>query len=72
VNHLRDFRSELLLKIELARLLTIDSTALLELQREVVHQWLEHIPCDVDSSGDVVSIWRNEMATAALRFLDQL
>ena len=72
VNHLRDFRSELLLKIELARLLTIDSTALLVLQREVVHQWLEHFPCEVDSSGDVVSIWRNEMATAALRFLDQL
>lgn len=72
VNHLRDFRSELLLKIELARLLTIDSTALLVLQREVVHQWLEHFPCEVDLSGDVVSIWRNEMATAALRFLDQL
>jgi DNA-binding PadR family transcriptional regulator len=72
VNHLRDFRTELLLKIELARLLTIDSTALLELQREVVHQWLEHFPCEVDSTGDVVSIWRNEMATAALRFLGQL
>jgi len=72
VNHLRDFRSELLLKIELTRLLKMDSTALLELQREVVQQSLEHFPCDVDTSGDVVSIWRNEMATAALRFLDQL
>jgi hypothetical protein len=72
VNHLREFRSELLLKIELARLLKIDTSALLELQREVVHQSLQHFPSEVDSSGDVVSIWRNEMATAALRFLDQL
>lgn len=72
VDHLRDFRSELLLKIELTRLLELDPTALLELQRKVVHQSLEHFPCEADTSGDVVSIWRNEVAAAALRFLDQL
>lgn len=72
VSHLRDFRSELLLKIELSRLLRVDQTELLARQREVVHLWLGNSPEDVDTSGDAVSIWRNEMAAAALRFLDQL
>ena len=78
VAHLRDLRSELLLKLVIAEICNIDLTAMLEQQRDHI----EHIaatltaPTPNDSNGssdtDVVNLWRTELSQAALRFLDRL
>jgi len=70
VSHLRDLRSELLLKLVLLDLLGRDASALLMQQRNLVaaaHGLLER-----DAGRDVVGLWRAESAAAALRFLDRL
>lgn len=69
VEHIRDLRSELLLKILLSAENSIDVTEMLTEQRrrviEIV-ETLEHAPGD-----DVVHLWRREAAQAALRFLER-
>jgi PadR family transcriptional regulator AphA len=70
VEHLRDLRSELLLKLVIAQRCDIDVTPMLVRQREVVAELVAAIGEHVD--GDVVALWRRATSDAALRFLDEL
>jgi PadR family transcriptional regulator AphA len=81
VEHLRDLRSGLLLKLVIAERCSIDVTSMLQRQRNLVAELATAIGAEsrsdpnlgtTDASGtDVVELWRREAATAALRFLDQ-
>jgi len=69
VPHLRDLRSELLLKLVLADLHDLDVGGMLDEQRGLVDRTI----AGLDVSGrpdDLVREWRWEMAHAARRFLD--
>jgi DNA-binding PadR family transcriptional regulator len=70
VGHLRDLRSELLLKIVLAADSDIDIADTLDAQRDRITEFLAHL--DADDSTDIVQLWRHESAVAALRFLQRL
>lgn len=70
VDHLRDLRSELLLKITLAADNNIDITDTLDAQRARITDFLATLD-DADTT-DIVHLWRHESAAAALRFLDRL
>ena len=77
VEHLRDLRSELLLKLVIADRCSIDVTAMLHQQRSLVAELAAAISAapglpDDRTSVDVVTLWRHETSDAALRFLDQL
>jgi DNA-binding PadR family transcriptional regulator len=74
VAHLRDLRSELLLKLVIAEICGIDITATLEAQRRVIDEVAAALAEQIvaSNSTDVVALWRNEAAQAALRFLDRL
>jgi hypothetical protein len=68
VDHLRDLRSELLLKLVFAERYGIDLTEMLERQRSIIdHQASSLVDAGVD--GDVVMLWRLEATLAAQRFL---
>jgi len=67
--HLRDVRSELLLKLVLAEQAGIDNATMLTAQRAVVDRIVTSRPAD---PKDVVDLWRHEFAQAVLRFLDRL
>ena len=69
VEHLRDLRSELLLKLVLAERARLATADLLTAQRTVIEQLIDNGPIH---RGDVVALWRHEAIRAALRFLDQL
>ena len=73
VAHLRDLRSELLLKLVIAERCHIDVADMLALQRvqivELCRAIDEHVAAEPD---DVVTLWRSESSHAALRFLDRL
>ena len=74
VPHLRDLRSELLLKLVFAERLGIDVSAMLQDQRIVVDELAEALAA-ADAAGDgpdVVTLWRAESAAAAQRFLTRL
>lgn len=72
VLHLRDLRSELLLKLVFAERLDIDVTDLIAEQRAVVDHLAEGLVADADRQPDVVTLWRAESAAAAQRFLTRL
>ncbi len=73
VEHLRDLRSELLLKLVIAERCGIDVTSMLSEQRQIVAGLADAITVETHSDGrDVVALWRKETSEAALRFLDQL
>ena len=73
VLHLRDLRSELLLKLILAERCDIDVTAMLAAQRAHIAEMTEAIGAQIEQSpDDVVALWRSESSQAALRFLDRL
>lgn len=73
VVHLRDLRSELLLKLIVAELCGIDVTYMLQLQHDHIAHAAEGINASVaQAPGDVVALWRSESSEAALRFLDRL
>jgi DNA-binding PadR family transcriptional regulator len=74
VAHLRDLRSELLLKLIIADLCEIDVTRMLDEQYEHIGQLAKALggQIDDDASVDVVALWRRELSQAALRFLDRL
>lgn len=67
VEHLRDVRSELLLKLIVADACRIDVARMLERQ----HLHIERIVAALNSQGttDVVTMWRYESSQAALRFV---
>src|SRR5690606_27161543 len=70
VAHLRDLRSELLLKLVLAAALRIPTGPLVAAQRSAVAELAAALG-DPDPS-DVVALWRHESAQAAVRFLARL
>lgn len=71
VEHLRDLRSELLLKIVLAEKNGIDITDTLDAQRSRIADFLAALDRTGDNT-DIVHLWRRESAAAALRFLERL
>jgi hypothetical protein len=73
VEHLRDLRSELLLKLVIADRCGIDVTEMLHRQRDhVVALAAAHAEGATTGTVDVVALWRVEASEAALRFLDRL
>ena len=72
--HLRDLRSELLLKLIIADICGIGIGPMLERQHAHIEQMAAAIAgqVDDDSPVDVVDLWRNEASQAALRFLTRL
>jgi DNA-binding PadR family transcriptional regulator len=73
VEHLRDLRSELLLKMIVADVCRIDITAMLVAQRDHIAELSNVIAAQVDDEpGDAVLLWRSEFSDAALRFLDRV
>ncbi|MGB8858570.1 MAG: hypothetical protein WCC60_04910 [Ilumatobacteraceae bacterium] len=74
VPHLRDLRSELLLKLVVAEHCGIDMRPMLAPQRDHIEQMAAAIHAQVDPKEpvDVVALWRVESSDAALRFLDRL
>lgn len=74
VTHLRDLRSELLLKLLLADECGIDVGSMLVEQRRLMGALSNALDADVERDGalDVVALWRSESSRAALRFLDRV
>jgi len=71
--HLRDLRSELLLKLQLSRTLDVEPTGLVDAQRRVVSDIRRSLQHRLrEQPDDIVTGWRLETADAALRFLDSL
>ena len=71
--HLRDLRSELLLKLQLAVTLGIETSVLVDAQRRVVTDLRRSLSSrSREHPDDIVTQWRLETADAALRFLDSL
>lgn len=71
VPHLRDLRSELLLKLAIGRSLGVDQSAMLTSQKAIVADIVAGLARSSDDD-DVVTAWRIESADAAGRFLDRL
>lgn len=70
VAHLRDLRSELLLKLVFAEQHQIDISDMLDRQRDIIDEQARALS---DNTGhDVVALWRTEATCAARRFLDQI
>ena len=76
VTHLRDLRSELLLKIALAERCSVDIGPMLDAQRERLDEQVAGLSAQAfDASGrvvDAVALWRYEVACAGERFLAQV
>ncbi|MEP7114787.1 MAG: PadR family transcriptional regulator [Ilumatobacteraceae bacterium] len=74
VAHVRDLRSELLLKLIVADLCDITIGDMLERQRAHIEETADAIASQVDADApfDVVDLWREETTQAALRFLARL
>ncbi|MEP7045330.1 MAG: hypothetical protein ABI949_01555 [Ilumatobacteraceae bacterium] len=74
VLHLRDIRSELLLKLLIAERCAIDVSSMLRLQRAHLEEVAGAIAeqADDDRVVDVVDLWRVESSQGALRFLTRL
>jgi DNA-binding PadR family transcriptional regulator len=69
VEHLRDLRSELLLKLVIAERCDVDVGQMLQRQRAIVADLAAVL---ADDGDDVVRLWRRETSEAALRVLDHL
>lgn len=68
--HLRDLRSELLLKLVLAEQCGIDVTAMLTAQHDRIIAIVASLAArSSHQPGDVVMLWRRESADAARRFV---
>ena len=74
VVHLRDLRSELLLKLIIAGNCGIEIDEMLDRQHAHIEAMAEAISDQIDPGAtlDVVDLWRQESSTAALRFLTRL
>ncbi len=73
VVHLRDLRSELLLKLVVADLCAIDIAPMLDEQHDHIAQLAGAIADHVDEGPvDVVDLWRMESSQAAVRFLERV
>ncbi|MCE9621506.1 MAG: helix-turn-helix transcriptional regulator [Actinomycetia bacterium] len=74
VEHLRDVRSELLLKLLIASECRIDVAPMLERQHAQIKQIATTLSAKVAGAEqtDVVALWRIESSQAALRFVERL
>ena len=74
VAHLRDLRSELLLKLIIADRCGIAIAEMLERQHAHIEEMADAIAAQVDDAVpvDVVDLWRSESSQAVLRFLERL
>ncbi len=73
VTHLRDVRSELLLKLIVADICNIDITDMLDAQHANIAEMAAALARNIEENpSDVVALWRFESANAALRFLERL
>lgn len=73
VTHLRDLRSELLLKLIIADICDLDIAPMLRDQHAHIAELSEAIAAQVAAHpDDIVTLWRGESSKAALRFLDLL
>ena len=70
VEHLRDVRSELLLKLALRERSGLSKDELLRAQRDRFAPGIESLTAHADDAGDAVARWRAESARAVRRFLD--
>lgn len=70
VLHLRDLRSEFLVKILLTQITKASTARLIKLQRQTLEAVTKLLLAD--SAPTAVAIWRREQARASLRFLDEL
>lgn len=74
VDHLRDVRTELLVKLTLRARTGRDNEALLAAQRAHFEPFIEALTSAADGpegGGDLVGLWRRESARAVRRFLDE-
>ncbi len=71
VEHLRDVRSELLLKVLLADRNGVSAVPLLEAQRAAFAPMAAKLAAQQDTTDPVV-MWRTESSQAAVRFVDRL
>lgn len=69
VEHLRDVRTELVLKLVLRERAGLDTTALLAAQQSAFAEHFDHLTT-AGAGADVVELWRRESARAVRRFLD--
>jgi PadR family transcriptional regulator AphA len=70
VEHLRDMRSDFLVRVLLLQRAGEDTREFVRAQREALETRTNHILANMNR--DAVSLWRREQARAALRFLDEL
>jgi molybdopterin-binding protein len=69
VQHLRDVRTELLVKLVLRQWAGLDNETLLAAQQQVFAPLIDGLVSSQD--GDLVDLWRRESARAVRRFLNQ-
>lgn len=75
VGHIRDVRSELMIKFALLDRAGVDASALIATQRKAVEPIVEALRARRDEAGGfdrTLAGWRYEMAAATLTFLDQV
>ena len=72
VPHLRDLRTELLLKLVFADRYGIDVDQMLDRQRKIIEEHAHTLTGTTADERDVVALWRIEATHAAQRFLDQI
>jgi PadR family transcriptional regulator AphA len=70
VQHLRDVRTELLVKLQLRVRIGLDSEALLTAQQQLFRPTIDALT-STHPDDDLVDVWRRESARAVRRFLDQ-
>lgn len=70
VEHIRDMRTALLLKLVIGALHGLDTTALVVAQRTTLGPIVDSLLASEDRNP--VSLWRREQARSAMRFLDEL
>lgn len=72
VRHLREVRSELLVKLLLGRRLEVDPAPLVAAQREALAPVLDRLAAPPAEPGHVTALWRHHSAGAIARFLADL
>lgn len=70
VEHLRDVRTQLLVKLFLRARVGLDNEGLLEAQQRVFDPTIDALT-SAGSADDLVDVWRGESATAVRRFLER-
>jgi PadR family transcriptional regulator AphA len=70
IQHLRDVRTELLVKLQLRARIGLDNEPLLTAQQQVFNPTID-VLTSTHRDDDIVDLWRRESARAVRRFLDQ-